>query len=211
MVIWTLMGYNHEGISVVELVFTGYMLLTLWRHMTSGGSGLFRRNVPMLYHRQITLFDLIGARQLLEFIGVSTALVFIWAVLHAVGMLQDFRRPDLLVAGWLMMAWIGTATGALFAVITEISETADRFIQPMQYLNIPISGAFFMVDWLPPWAQRLIMYHPLVHCWEMFREGYFGETMVAHYDIPYFLACAFTMSFVGVVLVNMVRTRLQLA
>jgi capsular polysaccharide transport system permease protein len=52
-----------------------------------------------------------------------------------------------------------------------------------------------MVDWLPKWAQEAILLNPMVHCYEVFRAGYFGASVVAHYSFGYFSACTFVLTF----------------
>ena len=210
MLIWSLLGSEKNGIKIIEIALTGYMPLTLWRHLSNNVINLFRNSSSLLYHSHITLFDIVASRQVLEFIGTTTALIVVWGTLNLMGMVANIERLDLFILGWLMMAWIGIAVGTAVAALTEVSETAERFIQPLQYLNIPISGAFFFVDWLPPWGQHLILYHPLVHCYEVFRAGYFGPAMITHYDLIYFASCAFFVTFVGVVAVHRVRSRVKL-
>jgi capsular polysaccharide transport system permease protein len=210
MVVWSLLGHGRSGIKVVELVLTGYMPLTLWRHLTGGVLNLFRSSSPMLYHRQITLFDIVFARQALEFIATSAALVVIWSVLSTIGLVGDIQRLDLFLLGWIMMGLLAGGVGLILAALTEVSHTAERFIQPMQYLAIPLSGAFFMVDWLPTWAQHAILLNPIVHSYEVFRAGFFGEALVTHYQLGYFFSCTFVLWFVGIVAVTKVRGRVQL-
>jgi capsular polysaccharide transport system permease protein len=210
LIIWPVMGASKYGIKIVELVFTGYMLLTLWRHITNNAVNLFRNSASLLYHRRVTLLDIVIARQGLEFIGASTALVAIWVVLYNVGAAAEIQRPDLLLGGWFLMGWIAIACAMILAALTEVSQLAERFIQPFQYLNIPISGAFFLVDWLPPWGQKLILYHPLVHSYELFRAGYFGSSVITHYDVAYAVAWAFGLSFLGILAVNGIRSRVRL-
>src|SRR5258708_25019048 len=54
MVIWSIMwGEEKEGSLLVEVVLTGYMPLTLWRHMTGAPVLIFRRSSSLLYHRSI--------------------------------------------------------------------------------------------------------------------------------------------------------------
>jgi len=210
MVIWSLTGPNNKGVKVIELVLTGYMPLTLWRHLTNGTISLYRRSSPLLYHRQVTLLDILAARQALEFLGTSAALLVVWGVLNAIGVIGDIQQPDLFVLGWLMMTWISFGFSAVIAAVSETSEAAERLVQPFQYLNIPISGAFFLVDWLPDWGQKIILWHPLVHCYEVFRAGFFGHTIITHYSISYFCAWAFFMTFAGLLATQAVRNRVQL-
>ncbi len=210
MVIWSAMGAHKEGIKVVELVLTGYMPLTLWRHLTNNFVNIYRSSTGLMFHRQVSLLDLLIARQSLEIIGTTTALLVIYTTILTFGLIHEVERLDMIFLGWFMMAWIASACGMLIAAITERYEVAERFIQPIQYLNIPISGAFFFVGWLPTWGQKIITYHPLVHCWEVFRKGYFGDEMVYHYDIPYFVSVAFILTFLGVRATARVRKHIRL-
>jgi capsular polysaccharide transport system permease protein len=208
--VWLIVGLGkQEGVKVVELVLTGYVPLTLWRHMTGPIIHVFRGSRSLLYHRRISLFDLVLARLLLEFLGATVALLLYLGTLVLTGAVEGVESMDYFVLGWFMMAWIGTAMGMLIAVASELSETAVRFINPLQYLNLPISGCFIMVDWLPPAAQKAIMYHPMVHCYEVFRHGYFGDTVPTHYDIAYFVVCAFVLTFFAFVAMFRVRSRVE--
>lgn len=211
MFFWSLTsGDTKLGVKIIEFVLTGYMPLTLWRHVSNSMVMLFRRSISLLYHRSISLFDLVFAKAGLEFISTTIAFLFVWAVLNVCGIAADFARVDLMILGWLMMAWLATATGLILAALTEYSETSERFVQPFQYLSIPISGAFTLVDWLPTWGQNAILYNPMVHCYEVFRAGYFGPSIVTHYSYSYFCAWAFVLSFIGIVVVHRSRARIQL-
>jgi capsular polysaccharide transport system permease protein len=211
MIIWSATGLNHKpGIRLLELVLTGYLPLTLWRHLTNNFILLFRRTAPLLYHRTITLFDLLIARQILEFLGATIALLAVWGILSATGLIASAARLDLMIVGWLMMAWLASASGALIAVVTELWESGERIIQPLQYVIIPVSGAFFMVDWMPYEAQEVLLYNPTVHCYELFRAGFWGERVVTHYSIPYVGGWAFLLTYFAFVSVKRIRSRVQL-
>ncbi|TMQ03187.1 MAG: hypothetical protein E6J90_53875 [Deltaproteobacteria bacterium] len=55
----------------------------------------------------------------------------------------------------------------------------------LSYLFLPLSGAFYMVDWLPSRVQSLALLLPTVDCAELLREGFFGTRVHAHYDLGY--------------------------
>lgn len=212
MIVWSLtMGSSKHGIPLVEFVLTGYLPLTLWRHMTNSPNSIFRRSVPLLYHRTISLFDIFVARQAVEFLGTSAAFLVVWGGLYTAGIVSGIARLDLLMLGWFMMTWLALGVGAIIAVVTERSETAERLIQPVQYLILPISGFMFMVDWLPYWAQRIVLLNPMVHCYEMFRAGYFGDAQPTHFDFPYFSIFALAILFIGALSIAKVRALVRLS
>jgi len=211
MIVWSFtMGETRHGMKLVEIVLTGYMPLTLWRHMTNSSITIFRRSAPLFYHRAITPIDILVSRFSLEFIATSTAFLVVWGGLYTAGIVSAIARLDLLLIGWVMMAWLASGCGTIIAVVTERSETAERFIQPLQYVLIPISGVFFMVDWLPSWAQQAVLLNPMVHCYEVFRAGFFGEAVTTYYDFAYFSIWALGLSFVGALCMQRVRAWVRL-
>jgi ABC-type polysaccharide/polyol phosphate export permease len=48
---WMIQEHQEHGVPLVALLLSGYMPLTLWRHLTNRGIFLLRRNMGMLYHR----------------------------------------------------------------------------------------------------------------------------------------------------------------
>lgn len=205
MVVWTVAGSHGEGLTAVEMVLTGYMPLTLWRHMTNKNILLFRQSLSLLNHRQITLFDILFAKQLLEFLSTTMAFAIVWTVLYSVGLVTPIADIGLALLGWLMMGMLGFAGGALFAWVTERWETAERFIQPSQYLMVPISGCFFLMDWMPPKVRDVLLLNPMIHSFEALRAGFFGERMHFYYSFEFFFACVFVLLYLGIVAVKKVR------
>ena len=75
--------------------------------------------------------------------------------------------------------------GFTLGALSERSETVERVWHTIAYLLFPLSGAVFMVDWMPQYAQKFVLLLPMVHGVEMIRSGYFGPLVKAHYDIGY--------------------------
>lgn len=187
MVLWYAIDppYTQSGIGVVSFVFTGYMPLTLWRHMSIACINMSRRSSGLLWHRNITILDAIVARLVMEFLGTTAALFVIYLVLLSAGVVDPPVNPGLALIGWLQMGLLAGATGVALAALTEWSETAERFIQPVQYILIPISGYLIMVAWLPAYAQKMVLWNPLIHIYEMYRAGFFGPSIETHYTMWY--------------------------
>jgi capsular polysaccharide transport system permease protein len=214
MIVWTVAGakaHGGEGLTAVEMVLTGYMPLTLWRHMTNKSICLFRQSTTLLYHRTITLFDILFAKLFLEFITTTIAFAFVWGVLFMAGMVPAINNVGLALVGWLMMGMLGFAGGSLFVYVTERWETAERFVQPSQYLMVPMSGCFFLMDWAPPWAREILLLNPMIHSFEVLRLGFFGPVVSFYYDLPYFFVCTFVFLYLGIVGVSRVRPWIQIS
>jgi capsular polysaccharide transport system permease protein len=210
MSIWSLI---HEpiihGMPIVAFVLTGYMPLTLWRHLVGPLIKLLRNNAHMLYHRPVSHTDIMLARCLLEFFSTTAAVTVIYFVLLSTGLVEPIKDPSLALAGWLFTGWYFGAQGVLISAWAEWWEPAEKFIQPSNYLQLPISGVFLMVDWLPLYAQKLLLLNPSVHCFEMVRAGFFGEAIPTHYNTAYLTTWCVALTVLAFVALNHVRDRLE--
>ena len=97
--------------------------------------------------------------------------------------LPDFRNLGVVARMLVGVNLIAIAAAALGA--ESPARAAERFIQPIQYLILPISGFLFMADWLPDSVRKLALYFPMLHCFEITRDGFFGETIPTHYSAAY--------------------------
>jgi capsular polysaccharide transport system permease protein len=210
MCLWlTLKGEYEHGIKIVELILTGYMLLTLWRHITGPMVLLFRRSSALLYHRQVSTYDIFFSRVLLEFAAATTALVVLTFTMLVAGFIDPVQDWSLVIGGWLLMALLATGMGSLIVLMTEKNETTEKFIQPVQYLLIPLSGTFYMVAWLPTGFQNAVLLNPLIHTYEMVRGGFFGPSVETHFSVIYVLTWAFCLNFWGIWGIQRIRRDLQ--
>jgi capsular polysaccharide transport system permease protein len=139
----------------------------------------------MLYHRNLTVLDIFVTTMVLEFAGCTLAYIVNYFALVLIGALDPFHDYGLVIAGWCLMGFLAVGLGALMAVVTEQYEAAERFVQPVQYLIMPISGFVYMADWLPEYARNLALYMPMLHCFEITRNGFFGDAIPTHYSVSY--------------------------
>ena len=206
---WLIQAHEEHGIPLVSMLLSGYMPLTLWRHLTNGGLFLFRRNIGLFYHRDVSLFDALGATFALEFAGCTVAFIVNYSVLLEIGVVGPIGDYGLVASGWILMGIISASVATGIAVLSEYYEASERFIQPLQYLFVPLSGFFFMTDWLPSYAQSIVFYMPSVHCYEIIRDGFFGKSVVTHYAIWYPLAFSLVLLAITVPKINSVRDKLH--
>jgi capsular polysaccharide transport system permease protein len=124
---------------------------------------------------------------------------------------EPIADPGLALAGWLLTAWYFGATGVALSALSEYWEPSEKFMGPAQYLQLPISGVFFMVDWMPDYAKKLLLLNPAVHCFEMFRAGFFGEGFTTHYDPAYLAAWSIAVTMIAGAAMYHVRDRIEMS
>ena len=174
-------GGEENGVPLVAMLTTGYLPLTLWRHLTGNGMQILRRSASMLYHRDITLLDCCIATMIIEIGGCTLASTIVYWALWSLSLIEPIHDFGLVICGWFLMALLSIGVMMTFAVLTELYESSERFIQPSQYLMIPLCGFFFMVNWLPTYVQKMAWWVPTVHSYEMIRAGVFGPSIPTYY------------------------------
>jgi len=211
MIIWSVLRPSLEhGVSMIFMAFTGYLLLTMWRHFTQSGVGLFEQTSGLLYHRNVSILDIFISRIFLEFAAMSASFVFIGAVLIDANLIDPPHDLGTVVVGWLAMAALAASVGLNLAVASEYSKTVERFVGPIQYFLLPISGSFYMVYWLPTKLQNIAWFIPMVHCYEMVRGGFVGDAVVTYYTIWYPYLWAICLTCLGLWGLERVRSRIHL-
>jgi capsular polysaccharide transport system permease protein len=206
MVAWSTGGHKLSGdVGIVPFVLSGYTLLTLWRHIIARSIHCFRHNAGLLYHRNVNYLDTLVARALLEVGGTGVAFVVAYVPFYLFDVIDPIYDPLLLLGGWLFLGWFSFGVGLLLAGLTEIYELVERFVQPLMYVTLPLTGMFFMVSWLPDPMARIVVYSPMVNCFEMFRDGLLGHGVDAHWDAWYLTKCCLVLTALGVMAVNKAR------
>jgi ABC-type polysaccharide/polyol phosphate export permease len=101
------------------------------------------------------------------------------------------------IGGWFMLMWFGFSLAIFLGALSARSELVDKFWHPTSYILFPLSGAAFMVEWLPTPAQEFVLLLPMVHGVEFLREGYFGDVVRTHYDMAYMALVCLVMTALG--------------
>ena len=196
--LWTLAGASHgSNLPIAAFALTGYSSVLLWRNMPGRCSGAIVPNLALMYHRHVKVIDIFVSRLLLEVAGSTASFITLGIIFTAVGLIkppEDFLK---IMLAWFMLAWFGAALALLIGGLSERSEVIEKLWHPMAYLLFPLSGAAFMVSWLPVTAQNFILFLPMVHGVELLREGYFGSLVHAHYDMPYMAICNLCLTLLG--------------
>jgi capsular polysaccharide transport system permease protein len=209
--LWTLGGL-HRGspIPIIAFAVTGYSSVLMWRNSTTRCSSALEQNKQLLFHRNVRAIDVFLTRILLEVAGATCSFIVLSSLFVFLGRMPPPIDPLGVVVGWIMLAWFGGSLALTIGAATAFSDVVERIWHPAAYLLFPLSGAAFMVEWMPPQLQKFILLLPMVHGTESLREGWFGNVVRTHYDLSYMASCCLVLSLTGLCLLWEASRRVEM-
>lgn len=191
-----------SNIPIIAFAITGYSSVLVWRNATNRCAKAIEVNLGLLYHRNVKVIDIFVARVLLEIVGGTASIAILTVFFSSIGAMSWPDDISMIIGGWLLLSWFALALGFIVGSITERSETFDRVWHIFTYLLFPLSGAVYMVNWLPKAAQEAVLWLPMVHGVEMIRHGYFGNVVLTHENPAYFAFINLLLTLIGLALVR---------
>lgn len=198
--IWSFTKVNaHTGLAmpIVPFALTGYSCVLLWRNMSNRCCGAILGSLPLLYHRNVRVLDVFISRILMEVIGTTASFIVLTLIFCFFEMMALPQDTLTVLMGWGLLAWFGGSLSLFIGTLSMRSEIVEKIWHPITYLIFPFSGACFMVNWLPPAAQKAILLLPMVHGVEMVRDGFMGSLVHTHYNPKYVVVCCLILTFLG--------------
>jgi len=185
VLLWSLIKGEHDKtMPIVPFLLTGYVPLLMYRHSVGRALRCMQANADFLFHQPVSILAMYSARlyvEIVSFLGAFCALWIVFAAFGVMGLPEDWGT---FLAGWGIYILFSLGVAILIGVFSERSELVDRVWQPLSYITIPISGTFFMVDWLPGNVHEIAALFPPVTAVELIRGGYFGPSVRIHTNIP---------------------------
>ena len=200
-----LSGHGLPG-NLNPLVFwvIGYVPYYLLRSVVNRAPSAIFGNQSLLYHRRITVLDIMISRNLLECAAVlGTMSVFVLAFGMIFG--EWPREMPKIIIGMTLMLGFAHGLALLIAAGSVYSDLFERLTHLVTYLSLPLTGAFFMLFWLPTELQQAALWIPTVHCFELIRNGQFGTVVPTQYDIGYLLAWIAALNLLGMAALRRAR------
>lgn len=209
-IMWSI-NRNAKFVSVglLQFVLTGYCALILWRHIVGHCSKALSKRAALLYHNNIKPMDLMLAIGFLEILGVFTAFLVAYLPLAAFDLVLPIHDPLRLIGGFLFVGWFATSFGLCLAAISEMVEFIEKFVQAFLYVTLPLTGVFTLVDWLPPKAQKVLLFSPMVHAVEMIRSSILDEDVTTVFDPRYLLIVCLVQTAIGFLLMSHVQKHIE--
>ncbi|MGQ7934599.1 ABC transporter permease [Paraburkholderia sp. D1E] len=193
---------SSHHLSIMAFAITSYSTVLVWRNTIGRCSHAVEPNAALLFHRNVRIIDLFLARIVLEIAGITLSMVVLLTLCVIAGLIPAPQDMLTMAAGWALLAWYSCAMALLIGGLSEYSEMVERLWHPISYFQLPISGAFVMASWLPPKLRDIVMIFPVPHCVEMFRYGYFGNSITPYYNVPYVSVICLVLTWLGLAVVR---------
>lgn len=208
--LWTATRATHgSNLPIIAFAVTGYSTVLLWRNTASRCTRAIEPNLGLLFHRNVRVADIFVSRALLEIVGATISTIVLMSAFIAVGLMSPPYDLLTMLTGWLLLCWFSIGLGMTVGACSEFSEVFDRLWHTFTYLAFPLSGAIFMVEWLPSAAQDAILLVPMVHAVELIRGGYFGPTVTTHGSPGYIAVSALVVTLSGLLLSARLASRIE--
>lgn len=199
-----------KGISVVSFIILGYTIFIMFRGIWNRSDKAIDSNLPLMYHRMVTVFDILVSRALLEAAASLMAFFILQGLCIMLEMAEFPARPIYFLTGFLQYFWFSIALSLIVCAASYENPTVEKFIHPISYILMPLSGAFFMVDWFPDKFHGLIAYWPMASVFEEMRYGWFEPASAEHFYPLYVCSVSMVLTLVGLLAIKLVRRKVEL-
>ncbi len=174
------------GMPLVPFMLSGIVPFTLFRDTMAQMQGAIALNRMLFAFPQVTTFDVIIARGLLEILLLGGVFMLLLVGIHIAGWPVNIERPLEVLAACLLLGMMGMGLGFVFASISPIMPSMRQISSAV--LGRPLflgSGIFFIAESVPAPVREYLLYNPLMHILELLRSAFFYEFESAYGDWTY--------------------------
>lgn len=181
------------GTSFILFYATGYLPFDLYGQLSRKISRSLLFSRPLLAYPSVTWIDTIIARLLLN---TLTLVAVFCIVMYGMLLYEDlWITPDL---GLILLSlagatMLGLGVGMMNCLLTGY---LSAWGQLWDILNRPLfiaSGIFFLFDDMPPVAQDILIWNPLVHVTGLMRAGFYPSYQASYVSLPFMFGTAFVL------------------
>lgn len=204
-------GYPAHGpIHPVALTVVGYTIFIMFRGIVSRAEGTLSANLPLMYHKMVTVFDIALARALLELAGTFLAFVILAAVAISLDYMTFPVRPLAMLGGIVYIFFYSFGLAMIIVGGAHDNRLLERLVHPFTYFMIPLSGAFYQIEWLPEPYRTYLLYNPFPHMFELLRYGVFEAAPLKYVNFTYMTATCLVLNLLGLIAMRSVKSRIHL-
>jgi capsular polysaccharide transport system permease protein len=207
--LYALMGRTSvSGMPRAQFMLTGFIPFFFFRKTMQQTISAIDSNRGLLTFPQVSLFDVILARALLEIATMTVVFFLLILGYEAVGLRIDVQDPLKVMAVLGLLGMTGLGFGAAFAMLKPLFPSVKQMVDVV--LGRPLflsSGLFFTAEMLPASARQILLYNPILHMIEMLRSAFFVQFDSRYADPDYAIAFAVIVLCLGLLIQRALNRR----
>ena len=192
----------------VVFMASGFIAFNMYRNIVSGSAGAFTANKGLFTYKQVKPIDTILARSLVSmFITSIIVCIFLF-----VGFLLEYEVvPKNILMVFFAYLWLllfAFAFGLVVAIGNTFFSSVGKLVGIISLPLLIFSAVFYPLISLPVFAQKILLYNPLVHFMEMV-HGYYMDGLDDRFvDYRYMTLWTIALLFTGTWLYSKLQERI---
>ena len=186
-------GYDHA-----VFMASGFIAFNLFKNILNSSTGAFTANKGLFAYKQVKPVDTLLARVLVNLFLTAVVIILFLIVGFLLGYTDLLpKNPPMIFLGVLWLVIFSVGMGLLAAVGNTFFISVGKFLGIISFVLLIFSAIFFPIVSLPPLAQDLLLYNPLVHFMEMIHGYYLHGLDDRFVDYTYMLYWTVIPLFLG--------------
>ncbi|MFD3191543.1 ABC transporter permease [Sedimentitalea sp. HM32M-2] len=190
------------GTSFLLFYATGYLPFNLYQTLSGMIGAAIRFSKPLLKYPAVTWLDAVLARFLLNSLtGILVTIILLTGILAVIDSRATLDLPPMVLAMALAMA-LGLGVGTVNCAISGLFPIWELIWSILTRPLFIASGIFFLYDNMPPMAQDLLWFNPLIHIVGLMRTGFYPTYSAGYVDVVYVLGLSLGLLAMGLLLLG---------
>lgn len=173
-IIYTVAGREPAGMPLFLFLVTGFGSFMFFQNILIFTMHGVRINKTLLTFPQVTPFNIIVARALLEFATLNVVFLLLLAIAYVMGIEVKIENPLGVIGVQILLALLGLGMGLIASTLAVIFPSTPQIIA--SFVLRPaflLSGLFFTADSLPDSARDWLLLNPILGGIEYLRSAFF--------------------------------------
>lgn len=203
-------SHEHKGMQPYPFTLIGYCLFIIFRGIFNRAEGAIEAASPLMYHQMVKPLDVMIVKTIIESLGCFLSLALLLGVGILFGIAHPPARPLYLLGGAFLITWWSFALSLIVASVTYGSHSLGRFVHPISYFAVPLSGAFWTMSLIPQQFRDAMAWNPMVAMFETARYGQFEWADDKYMHLGYQISVCACLTFIGLVFIRTLQRRIHI-
>ncbi|QBR38533.1 sugar ABC transporter permease (plasmid) [Leisingera sp. NJS201] len=190
------------GTSFLLFYATGFLPFNLYQSISATTGRAIAYSKPLLKFPAVTWLDAVLARFLLNSLtGILITFLLIGGVYAVTDSRAVLDLPPAVLAMVLSLL-LGLGVGTVNCVLMGLYPLWDVAWSVITRPLFLASGVLFLYEDLPPLAQGILWFNPLMHITGLMRSGFYPSYTAAYVSVTYVLATSLILFALGLILMG---------